>query len=199
MKNITKNYDVVVVGGGVAGMCAAIAAARHGAQTALVQNRPVLGGNASGEIRMHICGADHHNGRKNARETGIIEEIQLKNKARNPEYSYPIFDAVMWECANFEKNLDLYLNLHIDKAQTDCGKIISASGTQQTSERYYTFTAKPSLTQQATVCSVRFAVQNLCTAERTRRHIMSRTDSPKPITAQWAIRLCFRRAIWDTP
>ena len=67
MKNITKNYDVVVVGGGVAGMCAAIAAARHGAQTALVQNRPVLGGNASGEIRMHICGADHHNGRKNAR------------------------------------------------------------------------------------------------------------------------------------
>ena len=156
MKNITKNYDVVVVGGGVAGMCAAIAAARHGAQTALVQNRPVLGGNASGEIRMHICGADHHNGRKNARETGIVEEIQLKNKARNPEYSYPIFDAVMWECANFEPNLDLYLNLHIDKVETDGSKIISASGTQQTSERYYTFTAKTFIdaTGDGTLCAL---------------------------------------------
>lgn len=142
MKSITKDYDVAVVGGGLAGMCAAIAAARHGASTALIQNRPVLGGNASGEIRMHICGADKHCERKNARETGILEEIQLINKSRNPEFSYPIFDAVMWECANFEPNLDLYLNLHIDKAEHKDGKIISASGTQQTSERYYTFKAK---------------------------------------------------------
>ncbi len=142
MKNITENYDVAVIGGGMAGMCAAISSARHGAKTVLIQNRPVLGGNASSEIRMHICGADKHCQRKNARETGIIEEIQLKNKARNPEHSYPIFDNVLWECANFEENLKLYLNLHIDKAEYRDNKIISVSGTQQTSERYYTFTAR---------------------------------------------------------
>ena len=47
-------FDFVVVGGGLSGMCAAIAAARHGAKTALIHARHVLGGNASSEIRMHI-------------------------------------------------------------------------------------------------------------------------------------------------
>lgn len=56
--------DVVVVGGGMAGVCAAIAAARNGASVVLIQDRPVLGGNSSSEIRMHIVGADCHGGRK---------------------------------------------------------------------------------------------------------------------------------------
>ena len=55
---IEANYDVIVVGGGMAGTCAALAAARHGANTALVNARPMLGGNASSEIRIHISGAD---------------------------------------------------------------------------------------------------------------------------------------------
>ncbi|GAL02094.1 hypothetical protein JCM19237_4987 [Photobacterium aphoticum] len=66
----TRHYDVVVVGGGISGVCAALAAARHGAKVALIQNRPVLGGNASSEVRMHICGADYHASKQNARETG---------------------------------------------------------------------------------------------------------------------------------
>ena len=57
MKHLELQYDIVVCGGGMAGICAAIAAARHNAQTALVQDRPVLGGNASSEIRVGICGA----------------------------------------------------------------------------------------------------------------------------------------------
>lgn len=59
----TENYTFIVVGGGLLGICAAVAAARHGVKTALVHARPVLGGNASSEIRMHICGADE-NGHK---------------------------------------------------------------------------------------------------------------------------------------
>ena len=76
-------FDVIVVGGGMTGICAAIAAARHGAKTALVQDRPVLGGNASSEIRMHICGASSNMMKPNAEETGILREILLENRRVN--------------------------------------------------------------------------------------------------------------------
>jgi len=49
-------YDLVVVGGGIAGTCTAVSAARLGLQVALIQNRPVLGGNNSSEIRVHLNG-----------------------------------------------------------------------------------------------------------------------------------------------
>ena len=67
MNKIRSEFDVAVIGGGLAGLCCAIQSARAGAKTALIQNRPMLGGNASSEIRMHICGADHHGTRPNAR------------------------------------------------------------------------------------------------------------------------------------
>lgn len=51
------DYDLVVVGGGVAGMCAAVGAARLGLRVALVHDRPVLGGNNSSEVRVHLGGA----------------------------------------------------------------------------------------------------------------------------------------------
>ena len=57
---LTEKYikcDLCVVGGGISGMCAAISAAREGLQVVLMQERPVLGGNASSEIRMWICGS----------------------------------------------------------------------------------------------------------------------------------------------
>ena len=71
LKSIYHKVDLCVVGGGLAGMCAAVAAARHGIKVALMHDRPVYGGNASSEIRMWVCGAHG----KNNRETGIIEEI----------------------------------------------------------------------------------------------------------------------------
>ncbi|TWU39803.1 FAD-dependent oxidoreductase [Novipirellula artificiosorum] len=68
------SYDVIVVGGGPSGGPAAIAAARTGAKTALVSNRPVLGGNSSAEIGVPVQGAAKKHPGKPVRETGIIEE-----------------------------------------------------------------------------------------------------------------------------
>lgn len=135
---IQKQYDFVVVGGGMGGVCAAIAAARGGLNTALVHNRPVLGGNASSEMRMHICGADYHMSRPNARETGILEEILLENKRRNPEMVYPIFDAVLWEKVHYQENLELYLNTQMTDVICE-GDIISAIRAEQltTEKQFY--------------------------------------------------------------
>lgn len=51
-----SSYDFVVLGGGIAGMCAAVSAARLGSRVALVNDRPVLGGNNSAEVRVHLGG-----------------------------------------------------------------------------------------------------------------------------------------------
>lgn len=133
----TYHYDFVVVGGGMSGICAAIAAARRGVKTALIHDRPVLGGNASSEIRMHICGADHHMSVSNARETGIIEEILLENKRRNPEMVYPIFDSVLWEKVHYQENLTLYLNTHMTEVLCDGDRIEAVCALQMTTEKTF--------------------------------------------------------------
>ena len=137
MNALLQHFDFVVVGGGLSGLCCAIAAARGGAKTALVQDRPVLGGNASSEIRMHICGADYHMSRPNARETGILEEILLEHKHRNPCSSYPIFDTVLWEKAAFQENLTLFLNTRMLDVETDGDKITAITAIQMTSEKLF--------------------------------------------------------------
>ena len=139
----------------MAGLCCAVAAAREGVRVALIQNRPMIGGNASSEIRMHICGADHHGTRPNARETGILEEILLEHKHRNPGMSWAIFDSILWEKAAFQDGLDLYLNTHVTGvvaepiSQRQDGqvpdsytrKIQSLQAVQMTTEKEFLFTA----------------------------------------------------------
>lgn len=132
-----KDYKVIVIGGGMAGVCAAIASAREGEKTALINNRPVLGGNASSEIRMHICGADYHGFRKNARETGIIEEILLDNKMVNKSNSFSILDTILWEKTRFQENLDLYLNTNITDLIKTEDKVIKVIGEQLTTEKIF--------------------------------------------------------------
>lgn len=138
MKHLKHSFDFCVIGGGMAGLCAAIAASRHGIKTALVQDRPVLGGNASSEIRMHVCGAHG----ANMRETGIIEEIFLENFYRNTDHNYYIWDSVLYEKAMEEENLTLFLNCTVNDAEMRENKIISVTGWSLTSETFHKIYAK---------------------------------------------------------
>jgi len=140
METIEYKVDFCVVGGGMAGVCAAIAAARHGARVALIQERPMLGGNASSENRMWICGARG----KNNRETGIIEEIMLENLYRNPTKNFYIFDSILLDFAKREENLTLFLNTTCMDAEVESGefdygrgkRIVSVKGYQMTTQRF---------------------------------------------------------------
>ena len=104
--------DVVVVGGGLSGVCCAISAARKGMKVALVQDRPVLGGNASSEIRVWALGATSHMGNNNrwAREGGLIDEIMVENLYRNKEGNPILFDALLLDKVFQEPNISLFLN-----------------------------------------------------------------------------------------
>ena len=138
--------DLCVVGGGMAGICTAIAAARAGISVVLMHERSVLGGNASSEIRMWICGAS---GRDN-RETGIIEEIALENYFRNPTKNYYIWDTILYDFVKREKNLTLLLNCTCMDAKTETGSfgdgrtknIICVSGYQMTTQTFFDVKSK---------------------------------------------------------
>ena len=133
MKHIAYNTDLCVVGGGLSGLCCAIAAARHGIKVVLVQDRPVLGGNASSEIRMWVCGA---NGDGN-RESGIIEELMLENYYQNPGLKFPIWDSVLYEKAMAEPNLTLLLNSSCLDAVMDGESIVSIKAWQSNAETFH--------------------------------------------------------------
>ena len=140
-KLLTKHYDVVVVGGGLAGVCVAIASARHGARTAIVQARPMFGGTSSSEIRMHICGASCHAGKRDLYESGIILELLLENKSRNPCHSFSIWDTVLWEKTRYQKNLDIFLNTSFESARVDNNRILGIHLSQINTEREYDLSA----------------------------------------------------------
>ncbi len=138
-QTITHHVDFCVVGGGIAGMLAAISAARHGVQVVLMGDRPVLGGNASSEIRMWICGAAQHG--DNNRETGILEEIMMESLHRNPTKNYSIWDSILFEKVKQEKNITLLLNCSCMDATMAGTHIQSVTGWQLTTQQYHTVTA----------------------------------------------------------
>ena len=138
MRTLEYNTDLCVVGGGMSGLCCAIAASRHGIKTVLVQDRPVLGGNASSEIRMWICGAHG----KDNRETGIIEEIMLENFYQNKNLKYAIWDSVLYEKAILEPNLTLLLNSSCLDAEMDGNTIKSIKAWQSNAETFHKISAK---------------------------------------------------------
>ncbi|MCK5155403.1 MAG: FAD-dependent oxidoreductase [Spirochaetales bacterium] len=137
MKEKTHEVDFCVIGGGMAGLIAAVSAARKGIKTALIHDRPVLGGNASSEIRMWICGAHG----KNNHETGILEEILLENSYRQTYPSYSVWDSILWEKAHFQENLLLLLNCSVNHVESADNRVKSVKGWQMTTETWHTITA----------------------------------------------------------
>ena len=87
--------DLCVVGGGLAGVLAAVSAARHGAKVVIMQDRPMLGGNSSSEIRMWVSGSGSRV--RHLQETGIMEEILLENMRRNPDRNFSVWDSILYE------------------------------------------------------------------------------------------------------
>ena len=131
--------DLVIVGGGLAGTCAAITAARARIKVVLVQDRPVLGGNARSEVRLWALGATSHMGNNNrwAREGGVIDEILVENMYRNKEGNALIFDTVLLEKVTNEPNITLLLNTAasgVDKSDADTIQSVRAFCSQNSTQ-----------------------------------------------------------------
>ena len=140
LTTVVHNTDVCVVGGGIGGMFTAISAARHGAKVVLMQDRPVLGGNASSEIRMWISGAGTRV--RDLQETGIMEELQLENMHRNPRRNFTTWDALLYEMVRFEPNIELLLNCTCCDATMNGSRIESVRGFQLTTYKWHEVHAK---------------------------------------------------------
>src|SRR3954469_14381349 len=115
--------DFCVIGGGLAGVCAAISAARNGAKVVLCQDRSRLGGNASSEVKMHMVGADASNHRPGWRDSGLIEELRLDDAVNNPHRSWELWDLLLYDKCKSEPNLTLLLDSPLFAAKTANGKI----------------------------------------------------------------------------
>lgn len=137
--------DLLVAGGGMSGVCCALAAARLGTKVILVQDRAVLGGNASSEIRMHIVGATGlHAGLPlllEPREGGIIEEIRLELAVRNPQRSAAVFDLILYELCRAEPNLTLLLNTTVVGARVEGRRIVEVVADRPSTEDRFTIAA----------------------------------------------------------
>jgi hypothetical protein len=143
MKNELVQTDITVVGGGLSGVCAAVAAARLGRTVALVQNRPVLGGNSSSEVRVWVCGATAHGINRYARETGIMGEMFVENQYRNPDGNPYLWDLIVLETVKAETNIRLFMNTDVHEVEANGDEtsrsIQSVTGWMMGSERRIRF------------------------------------------------------------
>ena len=149
--NIFRNHeltcDILIAGGGPAGFSAALAAARCGANVILCQDRSVLGGNASSEVRMHIVGADASGQRgleleTEAREGGIIEEIRLETAVHNEQRASSMLDLILYDRCRAEPNLELMLNTRVVDVEMNGKRITRAVCERQSTEDRFHITAK---------------------------------------------------------
>ena len=116
------NFDLVVVGGGIAGTCAAVSAARLGMQVALIQDRPVLGGNNSSEVRVHLGG--EINLPPYPAIGNVVRELDSGHHGNaGPAYYYD--DERKMNAVKAEKNIHLFLNMHVFKIEKQGDSIVA--------------------------------------------------------------------------
>jgi hypothetical protein len=139
VNRIRLKTQMLIAGGGVAGVAAALAAARNGAKVVLCQDRPVLGGNASSEIRMHVSGSSPRGSelRTEGRETGILEEIMLECAVRNPQRSPAMLDLILYDKCRAEPNLTLMLNTTVTGVRMSGNRIVAAYASRESTEERF--------------------------------------------------------------
>jgi len=142
MSVVDLNCDVLVAGGGLAGVCAAVSAARHGAKVVLIQDRSRLGGNSSSEVKMHVVGADNHTGRPGWREGGLIEEFRLDDAVNNPQRCWELWDLLLYDKCVSEPNIVLLLDAVLFSVAMKEGKLDRAMARCDKSEHLYRISAK---------------------------------------------------------
>jgi hypothetical protein len=142
MVQVDLETDILIAGGGVAGVCAALAAARHGSKVVLVQDRSRLGGNSSSEVKMHIVGANSHKSRPGWRESGIIEELRLDDATNNPQRCWEMWDLLLYDKLVSEPNITLLLESTLYAASMKDSLITQALVRSDKSETLYRIKAK---------------------------------------------------------
>ncbi|HEY3379285.1 MAG TPA: FAD-dependent oxidoreductase, partial [Armatimonadota bacterium] len=136
MQTVQHTVDVCVVGGGLSGLCAAVAAARQGASVVLMHDRPVLGGNASSEIRVWVQGA-YGSWDASVRETGLIEEIMLDTLAGNPGCSWSLWDLALHALAQRQPGLTTLLNCACVAGEVEGLRVRGVRGWQGTTQTWH--------------------------------------------------------------
>ncbi|MEX2357291.1 MAG: FAD-dependent oxidoreductase [Pirellulaceae bacterium] len=168
-------YDLVVVGGGYSGMGAALSAARMGCKVALIQDRPVLGGNGSSEVRVWAMGNIRRG--KYPRIGEIIEEFA--DRAKKSPGTYEEFgDDLKEEVVKAEKNIDLFLNHHANELEMKDGRIhsVTAFNTKTSERRVFTGTHFVDATGHGTVGALSGAMYDMSEKGRMGMSNMWRWD-----------------------
>lgn len=142
MTLVELNCDLLVAGGGLAGVLAAVSAARHGAKVVLVQDRSRLGGNSSSEIKMHVVGANNHKGRPGWREGGLLEEFRLDDAANNPQRCWELWDLLLYDKVVSEPNITLLLETTLYSAEVKDGMVQRVQARCDRTEHLYRINAK---------------------------------------------------------
>ncbi|MFO0961161.1 MAG: FAD-dependent oxidoreductase, partial [Isosphaeraceae bacterium] len=142
MARVALDCDVFIAGGGLAGVCAAVSAARHGCKVVLAQDRSRLGGNSSSEVKMHVVGANSHKGRPGWREGGLLEEIRLDDAVNNPQRCWELWDLLLYDKCVSEPNITLLLDSPLFAVSMKEGRIDRAYVRSDKTEHLYSVGAR---------------------------------------------------------